>query len=92
MKYLLAIVACVAACSSGAIAGTVSGTVTSTPEAGAISGARVTLFTTNLKFFREVRSDASGTFQFKNVPNGSYRIVLAQLVASIGNLRLRSRV
>lgn len=55
-------------------AATVSGTVVTAPGSVAISGARVTLFTPNLRFFREVRSDGSGAFAFKNVPSGSYRI------------------
>lgn len=35
-------------------AATVSGTVSTAPEMVAINGARVTLFTSNLNFFREV--------------------------------------
>jgi hypothetical protein len=55
-------------------AATVSGTVSRAPEATVISAARVTLFTPNLQFFREVRSDTNGAFQFENVPAGTYQI------------------
>ena len=53
---------------------TVSGTVSSTSENAAVEAARVTLFTTNLRFFREVRTNAAGEFQLRNVPGGTYRL------------------
>jgi len=59
----------------GADAALVSGTVLRANEAVVMSGARVTLFTPNLKFFREVRSGADGAFAFANVPSGTYQLI-----------------
>src|SRR5262249_9357489 len=39
-----------------------------------VPGARLTLFTGDLAFFREVRSDASGAYLFAGVPPGTYRL------------------
>lgn len=39
-----------------------------------VPGARLTLFTPDLAFFREVRSDAGGAFLFTGVPPGTYRL------------------
>lgn len=55
----------------------VTGQLTNT--AGPVSGARVTLFTTDLLFFREARSDISGVFSFERVGLGSYRLGVAAL-------------
>jgi len=44
-----------------------------------VPGARVTLFTGDLSFFREARSDASGAYLFAGVPPGSYRLGAAAL-------------
>lgn len=74
LKHTLMGLAFVALSRLHADAATASGTVSGTPGMAAISGARVTLFTPNLKFFREVRSDAGGNFQFANVPAGRYRV------------------
>jgi len=52
----------------------VSGLVSAAPAGVPIVSARVTLFTPNLRFFREVRSNADGAFEFANVPSGTYQI------------------
>ena len=65
---------CFFCCGEAADAAKISGTVSKAPENVALSGARVTLFTSNLKFFREVRSNVSGHFEFLNVTAGSYQI------------------
>lgn len=54
----------------------VSGQVTKS-SGGAVAGARLTLFTPDLLFFREARSDASGNYQFGSVPDGAYRLGVA---------------
>ena len=41
---------------------------------GAVTGARMTLFTSNLSYFLELRSDAAGSYRFTSVPNGTYRL------------------
>src|SRR5262245_21539912 len=41
------------------------------------AGARVTLFTPNLDFFREGRTDAKGFFWFADVPDGTYQLGVA---------------
>lgn len=56
---------------TGQVARSVSGT--------AVAGARVTLFTPDLQFFREARTDASGGFQFTLVGSGSYQLGVAGL-------------
>ncbi len=40
-------------------------------------GGRVTLFTPNLDFFRELRTDNQGLFGFLDVPDGTYRLGMA---------------
>ena len=44
-----------------------------------VLGARLTLYTPDLGFFREARSDASGAFLFSGVPPGTYRLGAAAL-------------
>ncbi len=56
--------------SSRAHSATISGNVRNSTSG--LSGARVTLATPNLSFFRETRSDASGGFAFTAVPSGDY--------------------
>src|SRR5262245_13865310 len=41
---------------------------------GVVAGARMTLFTPDLSFFREVRTDGTGNYQFTSVPDGTYRL------------------
>src|SRR5262245_6469755 len=57
-------------------AGNVSGQVTRS-AGGTVSGARVTLFTTNLSYFREVRSDGAGNYQIGGAPDGTYQLGVA---------------
>lgn len=73
-RCLLLALACLAGSGLEASAATVSGTVSRTPDGAAISAARVTLFTPDLQFFRETRSDANGAFRFENIPDGAYQI------------------
>ncbi len=55
-----------------ATAATVSGLVQR--SGGVVAGARMTLFTPYLSFFREVRTDGSGNYQLTGVPDGTYRL------------------
>lgn len=55
-----------------AAAATVNGLVQR--SGGVVAGARMTLFTPDLSFFREARTDASGNYQFASVPDGTYRL------------------
>ncbi len=73
-RYILIVLACFTLGPISAHAATISGTISGAPGMAAINGARVTLFTPNLKFFREVRSDASGEFRFAAVPAGTYQL------------------
>jgi hypothetical protein len=53
--------------------GSVSGSVQAS-GGSAVSGARMTLFTPDLSFFRETRTDGAGDYQFTSVPDGTYRL------------------
>ena len=55
----------------------VSGRVTRSPDSSEVTAARVTLFTTNLQFFREVRTATNGAFVFSHVGEGPYRLGVA---------------
>jgi hypothetical protein len=64
---------------SRALAGDVQGTVTAAAGGAPVSGARVTLFTPALTFFREARSSGSGGYLFAGVPAGAYQLGVAAL-------------
>jgi hypothetical protein len=57
----------------------VSGQLRESPSSNVIAGARVTLFTPDLRFFREQRSDGSGNFKFDYIGAGNYRIGIAAI-------------
>lgn len=57
--------------------GSVQGSVTTQASGAPVDNARMTLFRTNLSFFRETRSFADGTFSFANVPAGSFSLGVA---------------
>jgi hypothetical protein len=57
----------------------VTGKVTLASSAAPVAGARVTLFTPSLSFFREVRTSAGGRYALADVPAGSYRLGVAAL-------------
>lgn len=46
-------------------------------SSNAIAGARVTLITSDLRFFRELRSSGDGSFQFNYVACGTYQLGVA---------------
>lgn len=48
-----------------------------TPAGTPISQARITLFTPNLSYFSEVRTDSVGTYRFASVPTGTFRLGVA---------------
>ena len=48
-------------------------------SSSAVAGARVTLFTSDLRFFEEERTDSSGQFVFNYVAQGTYRLGVAAL-------------
>jgi galactose oxidase-like protein/carboxypeptidase family protein len=52
----------------------VAGSVQQLGTLAPVPGARLTLFTPDLGFFREVRSDTSGAFLFTGIPPGTYRL------------------
>src|SRR5262245_51362345 len=56
---------------------TVTGTIVGAGSGTPVVQARVTLFTPNLSFFRETRSNSSGSYAIANVPAGSYRLGVA---------------
>lgn len=58
---------------------TISGLVTDTATSAPIAEARVTLFSTDLRFFREVRTSADGRYNFTLVSDGSYQLGVAAL-------------
>src|SRR5262249_17210894 len=60
-----------------ALPSSVSGTLTLQPTGDPPSGARVTLFTPDLGFFRETRSDNQGSYSLSDIPPDSYRLGVA---------------
>lgn len=48
-------------------------------SSNAVAGARVTLFTSDLRYFEEERSGADGRFEFQYVAEGGYRLGVAGL-------------
>ena len=50
----------------------VTGRVSENISSNASGGARVTLFTPDLRFFREARTDAGGNFQFSYIGSGEW--------------------
>ncbi len=58
----------------GSVAGIVSDLATGT----GIPGGRVTLFKSDLSFFKETRSAADGSYAFGSVPSGSYQLGVAK--------------
>src|SRR5712691_8582426 len=56
-----------------------SGRVLQNLGSNSVVGARVTLFTPDLRIFREQRTDGSGTFQFSYIAEGTYRLGVAAL-------------
>ena len=57
----------------------VAGQVADFSTASGIVGARVTLFSTDLRFFRETRTTGSGDFRFEAIGDGVYRLGVAAL-------------
>ena len=58
-------------------AAAVAGTVKERSSGKGIAGARVTLFTPGLTFFRETRTDVAGSYSFAVVPRGLFRLGVA---------------
>lgn len=59
--------------------GSVTGTVVRVGTGAPIAQARITLFTPNLSFFRETRSNPAGAWGLANIPIGTYRLGAAAL-------------
>lgn len=57
----------------------VTGQLTNAAGGSPVSGARVTLFSSDLLLFRETRSDNGGVFSFERVGLGNYRLGVAAL-------------
>lgn len=75
VAWLIFIVAAAACARASQVTGQISDSSTS----NAVVGARVTLFTPGLQFFRETRSDADGTFAFSFIGMGTYRLGVAAI-------------
>ena len=60
-------------------ASVVSGQVADISSGNPVAGARVTLFTPSLQFFREARTTTNGVFVFNTVGLGDYRVGVAAL-------------
>lgn len=76
MVAWLVLIVAAAAC---AHASQVTGQISDSSTSNAVVGARVTLFTPGLQFFRETRSDADGTFAFSFIGMGTYRLGVAAI-------------
>lgn len=70
----LVLIVAAAAC---ARASQVTGQISDSSTSNAVVGARVTLFTPDLQFFRETRSDTDGTYAFNLVGMETYRLGVA---------------
>jgi hypothetical protein len=57
----------------------VTGEVRQSSLSNAVASARVTLFTSDLTYFRETRTSPAGSFQFSYVAVGNYRLGVAAL-------------
>jgi hypothetical protein len=57
----------------------VTGEIRQQALSNAVASARVTLFATNLTYFRETRTSTNGTFRFPYVAVGSYQLGVAAL-------------
>jgi hypothetical protein len=71
-------------CSAGAAAYLTPAALADAPVQGSVTlsgqpvaGARITIFVPSLTFFRELRTDAAGSYQFPSIPTGSYNLGVA---------------
>src|SRR6516165_6935898 len=55
----------------------VTGLLSAVATGDPVPNVRLTLFTPDVSFFRETRSDIRGEYQFTSVPNGTYRLGVA---------------
>ncbi|MEO6182798.1 MAG: galactose oxidase-like domain-containing protein [Verrucomicrobiota bacterium] len=55
----------------------ITGQISETVSSNGIAGARVTLFTTDLRIFREERTVANGSFRFDYIGSGMYQLGVA---------------
>src|SRR5262249_43001661 len=55
----------------------VAGLLSAVAAGDPVPNVRLTLFTPDVSFFRETRSDIQGEYQFTSVPNGTYRLGVA---------------
>jgi hypothetical protein len=79
VKSLIALISSMVLCAEALNAVPVSGVVLDTPGNQAIGNARVTLFSGDLQYFRETRTQSDGTFEFEYVGSGSYFLGVAAL-------------
>jgi hypothetical protein len=59
------------------LAADLTGRVIDSTTSNPVASARVTLFTPDLQFFRENRTDLNGNFQFINIDGGTYQLGVA---------------
>jgi hypothetical protein len=79
VKFPSALAAFVLFCGYSAVGVPVSGTVVDGLGGQGITNARVTLFSADLQYFRETRTQSDGTFEFQYVGSGMYSLGVAAL-------------
>ena len=79
MKFLSVLAGFLMFSGCSAIAVPVSGTVVDGLAGQGVTNARVTLFSADLQYFRETRTQSDGTFEFEYVGSGSYSLGVAAL-------------
>ena len=79
MKFPSALAVVALLCGYSAAAVPVSGTVIDGLGSQGITNARVTLFSSDLQYFRETRTQSDGTFEFQYVGSGTYSLGVAAL-------------
>lgn len=68
---------CIEELESRAVFSQVGGSISLTATGNPLPAARMTLFTSDVSYFREARSNSTGAYQFDNVPNGTFRLGVA---------------
>lgn len=79
MKFPAALAAFVMLHGCSAVAVPVSGLVIDSLGAQGVTNARVTLFSADLQYFRETRTQSDGRFEFRYVGSGTYSLGVAAL-------------
>lgn len=75
-RFVFAVLSLAFASSYG-LAVSVTGRISDSATLSSIAQARVTLFTPDLQYFREARTDSSGNFQFSDIASGTHQLGVA---------------